>query len=129
MTRPVALQRAKRLVDIATDQVRSLRARSLVDHFTRSPNSGAYLRIGGTARCILGEAGVAEAEIGPIADGCLVEGEVRAAAAVGTHLRRLSEGGFDRVCRHGWEVADCTLGARCPDLFRHRSWHHEDGEP
>ncbi len=95
--RPIVFQRAKRLVDIATDQVRSLRARSLVGHFTRSPNSGVYLRIGGTARYILGEAGVAEAEIGPIADGCLSEREVRSAAALGTHLMRLSERTFARV--------------------------------
>ncbi len=120
--RPLPHRRAKRLVDIATDQVRGLRSRSLVEHFTREPNSGVYLRMGRTASYLLREAGVPEAAIAPVAEGCLAEPDALAAAALGTHLRRLSERAFDRVYRHGWEVADCTLGARCPGLFRHRPW-------
>jgi len=47
-------RRALRLVNIATDQVRSLRARSIVNHFIEQPNSGVYLKIGNTARIYSG---------------------------------------------------------------------------
>lgn len=117
VTKSVVLQRPKRLIDIATDQVRSLRSRSLIDHFSKTPNSGVYLRIGSSAAYILRQAGFAQPDIHPIADECLSEQDVYAASTLGTHLRRLSEPIFDRLCRHGWEVANCTLRTRCPDLF------------
>ena len=80
------------------------------------------MQIGGTARYILGQGGVLEAEAAAAVQACLGEDAAHAAAAEGTHLRRLPEPSFDRICRHGWEVADCTLRSRCPDLFRHRFW-------
>lgn len=113
----VLIQRPKRLVSIAMDQVRSLRARSLFDHFKGSPNSGAYLCIGESASRILREAGCADADIGWIAEGCLSAQDVKAAASMKTHLRQLSEPDFDRLYRHGWEIADCVLRSRCSDLF------------
>ena len=122
LQRSIFYQRPFRLVDIATDQVRSLRARSVVDHFRREPGSGVYLKIGGTARYILEQGGVPEAEAEPAVRACLGEEDARAAAAEGTHLGRLEEPVFERLCRHGWEVADCTLRSRRPDFFEHRFW-------
>jgi len=51
-------RRAKRLLDIAMEQVRSLRARSIVSHFVDNPNSGAYLKMGNSAATILSRAGM-----------------------------------------------------------------------
>jgi NTE family protein len=110
-------RRVFRLINIATDQVRSLRARSLVNHFTEQPNSGVYLKIGNTARYILEQAGRPEDEIASLAESCLSEDDVKIAANLATTLHRISEEEFDRIYRHGWEVTKCTLLSRCPSLF------------
>ena len=58
--RRARFQRVKRLVDIASDQVRSLRARMLFGHFASRSNTGVYLRMGQSAALVLREAGVPE---------------------------------------------------------------------
>ena len=45
-------RRALRLVDVATEQVRGLRARSLVAEFQRSPAAGVYVRSGNTVEMV-----------------------------------------------------------------------------
>jgi NTE family protein len=115
-------RRAKRLVEIPAEQVRGLRARDIVNHFRTSPGSGAYLRLGGTAESILTAAGIPADALERVVAACLPKGEVAQAAAEGTHLDRLRLDVFDRLCRHGWEVTDCTLHSRCPDLFSHQLW-------
>lgn len=115
-------RRAKRLVEIPAEQVRGLRARDIVHNFQMSPGSGAYLRLGGTAESIFRAAGsTADAAERAIA-ACLPKTDVTRAAAEGTHLDRLRGEVFDLLCRHGWEVADCTLQSRCPDLISHQPW-------
>ena len=118
----LAYYRPKRLLDIPMDQVRGLRSRQLVDHFAREPDSGAFLRIGGSAKYILAQANLAESRVALRVQQCLSESDATAAAGEGTHLRRLSKSIFDRLCRHGWEVADCTLSGYCPNLLPHRPW-------
>lgn len=122
VTPSVLLQRPKRLVDIAVDQVRSLRSRSLIDHFAKSPNSGVYLRIGRSTTYLLRQARVVESDIEMAVNECLSEQDAEAAGALRTHLQQLSEQVFDQLFRHGWEVTDCTLRSRCPDLFSHHFW-------
>jgi NTE family protein len=120
--RRARFQRVKRLVDIASDQVRSLRARMLFGHFASRPNTGVYLRMGQSAALVFREAGVMEGATQKVVEACLSDGDAALAGAEGTHLRRLSIEVFDRLCRHGWEVADCTLHVRTPDYFTHRAW-------
>lgn len=115
--RPLPFGRARRLINIAMDQVRSLRARQLVEHFSSHLDSGAYLKAGNTARYILGQAGVDEEEVAAAVGSCLSEKDAELALGHKTTLRRPSEEQFDRLYRHGWEVADCTLSAYSPDLF------------
>lgn len=115
--RPLPFRRARRLINIAADQVRSLRARQLVEHFSSHPDSGAYLKAGNTARYILEQAGVAEEEVAAAVSSCLSEEDAELALGHKTTLRRPSEEQFNRLYRHGWEVADCTLSAYSPDLF------------
>ncbi len=110
--------RAQRIGDIAREQVRGLRARGLVEHFSTVSDSGAYLQMGNPASKILRDAEMPEDEVLSIGGGCLPETEVRMAAEFGTTLRKLSEEEFDRLYRHGREVTDCTLASRCPNLFR-----------
>ncbi len=115
--RPFPFRRTRRLINIAMDQVRSLRARQLVEHFASHPDSGAYLKAGNTARYILEQAGVDEVEVAAAVGSCLSQKDAELALGHKTTLRRPSEEEFDRLYRHGWEVADCTLSAYSPRLF------------
>ncbi len=100
-------RRAFRLVDIATDQVRAVRARTLVAEFLRQSSQGVYLRLGSTSDKIY-EA----VDMEPPSLDVLVRDDVQAAARLKTTLRRLSSREFDRLYRHGFEVADATLCSR-----------------
>lgn len=105
-----------RLLDIATDQIRSLRARSVVSHLQRNPGTGVYLKIGNTEERIYREAGCLDmAE--RISTDSLCASDVRRAAAIGTTLRRLTQSEYDLLFAHGYQVADATLSAYCRNLF------------
>lgn len=111
-----------RLVHIMGDQARSLRARMLVSHFQQNPGCGVYLRIGNSAQKVLTDAGTSKDRVAELATNSLPESEVRKAAALKTSLRRLTCEQFDRLCRHGYEVANYTLIGRCSTFFGHREW-------
>ncbi|WP_044252064.1 patatin-like phospholipase family protein [Rhodopirellula sp. SWK7] len=100
--KPGYLEASMRLVDVATDQVRSLRARMLIDYFKQNPGSGAYLRLGLKTKGVY-----ARSEIGgkPV----LTESEVKKVSQMETTLRRLSHAEFSLLFRHGYEVADATM--------------------
>ena len=87
------------------------------DHFLKHPGSGVYLMMGSTAQRILREAGLSTQEIEEMSAGCLPDQEVERVALFPTTLRRIEGDEFDGLYRHGWEVADCNLRARRPDLF------------
>ncbi len=113
MIRPA--HRTLRLVDIATDQVRGLRARAVVTEFMSKRYAGAYFRMGNTVEQIYSAAG-RSAPLGEFLTGEDVERE----AAFPTTLRRLTPSEFARLRRHGFEVADATLATRLDDLFLHQ---------
>lgn len=105
-----------RLLWIATDQIRSIRSRSVVAHLQKHKEVGVYLRIGNTQKNIYMDAGrttwagESEAE-------SLSNEEVEWAVTFGTNLGRVREEEFDLLFRHGYEVADATLSAYCPGVF------------
>lgn len=116
---------------ILMDQVRSLRSRAFVERIAdpSSGSRGALIRIGNTPEEILRNAGKGDLArtLGP---GFLRCEDARAAAAVKTHIARLTTADFELLSRHGFEVADSTLHGYNPDLFgtcsRHCSssrWH------
>lgn len=109
-------RRALRLLGIAREQVRSLRERSLVDHFESHPNTGVYLQIGNTGQDILKGAKVAEGTVTPVGGEPLSATDARVAARLKTRLRRFSTADFDVTYGHGSEVAHYTLAAYCPAL-------------
>lgn len=92
---PLNPMRLQRVADLAFDQVRALRVRTLMNYFNHHPNDGALLPIG----------------FGPPKDKPLPDSpylsreEMAAAASVKTSLQRLSEEQFDLVARHGYETA------------------------
>ncbi len=116
-----------RIVSIATDQVRSLRARAVVGHLIREgAKAGRYLQIDNTCADILRDAGL-EAEIPEACKDSLPEEEVRLAAEMSTHIRKLSPAEMERLFRQGFEVADFTLYAWAPDEFPLKGYGSEHG--
>lgn len=108
-------RRILRLVKVATDQIRGLRARAVITQFLRVKNSGAYFRIGNTVEQIYSEAGLSA----PDGD-YLSADDVEQEATFPATLRRLKLSEFARLRRHGFEVADATLATRLPNHFAHR---------
>ena len=109
-------RRALRLVDVATEQVRGLRARSLIAEFERSRDVGAYLRIGNTVQAIYRAVG----RNAPAGDH-LADADAARAARFKTTLRRLSREEFDLLMRHGFEVANATLATRHAGRFSYKA--------
>ena len=104
--------RALRLIDVATDQVRALRARSVVAEFARNSCRGVYLRIGNTSDAIY----TAAEQRTPRLD-FLGRPTVKTIARMKTTLRRLEIQEYEVLLRHGFEVADATLSSRQPNWF------------
>lgn len=100
--RPGYLKASMRLVDVATDQVRSLRARMLIEHFKQNPGTGTYLRLGLTSKKTYARRPM---EGTP----ALTDREVQLVSQLETTLRRLTHREFGLLFRHGFEVADATL--------------------
>ena len=100
--RPGYLKASMRLVDVATDQVRSLRARMLMKYFKSNPGTGAYLRLGFATKKLYARS---------IANGkpALTDDEVSRVTQIETTLRRLTNTEFSLLFRHGYEVADAML--------------------
>jgi NTE family protein len=99
-------KRFLRLVEIATDQVRALRSRVIVAHFQRFPDSGVYLRLGNTMASIYEKAKQPQPNLDTLSDS-----DVFLASRMETTLRHVTKVEFDRLYRHGFEVADSTLTA------------------
>ncbi|WP_442505990.1 patatin-like phospholipase family protein [Novipirellula sp. SH528] len=100
--RPGYLKASMRLVDVATDQVRSLRARMLMEYFKQNPGTGAYLRLGLATKRVYSRSPIGGKP-------ALTDSEVRYVSQIETTLRRLTDHEFSLLFRHGFEVADATL--------------------
>lgn len=107
--------RTVRLIDVATDQVRGLRARATVRQFKHNESEGAYFRIGNTVERIYKAAGCSAPD-GPY----MSTDEVNRVATFSTTLRRLTPSEFTCLLRHGFEVANATLVTRLSGKFIHR---------
>ncbi len=101
---------------IMMDQIRSLRAREVLGRITQKLNKGAFLQIGNTGEYIFKEAEKA-GFIVQKKDNYLSSDEVSLAATMKTDIAKLDDRTFERVYRHGFEVADCTLFAYNSDTF------------
>ena len=106
------VQPLKRLLDIATSQVRAVRARSLVDYMEDHPGTGIYLQIDNPVKQIMERA----LEKGPIKKSApagalnrvLAANDVEKAARMATHIHDLEGAEFDLLFRQGFEVANAT---------------------
>src|SRR3990170_4176077 len=111
---PKALMRLA--TGIMMDQIRSLRSRAIVERLTMHDDKGVFLQNGNTCSYVLKRANLEE-EIPRICPGCLSEKEATLAAEMPTTIRKLTPEEFERLFRHGFEVADYTLYAYHADQF------------
>lgn len=106
----------KRLIDIAEDQIESVRSRAVIEEFRRHQHPGVYFQIGNTCSHVMSAAGQAD-RIPALCPGYLPDQPVHEAADFDTTLRNLTIEEFETLFRHGFEVADYTLAAYHPDQF------------
>jgi NTE family protein len=99
-----------RLIDVATDQVRAFRLRTIISFLEKNQNAGVVLRMGNTVAGILKSA-KKDAPSSWTGRSFLSDAEVQMAAGLETTLRNLSEEEYDRLFLHGYEVAETTLFA------------------
>jgi len=99
--------RAKRIADIALDQTRALRVRSVVNFLQSHPTKGMYLQLGADARGRIEKYGADNASVANtlLEEEWLGYDQVNSAAAEPTSLKRLTVESFDRSARHGYETA------------------------
>lgn len=120
------------MTGIMMDQVRSLRARAIIERFVNHKDRGVFLQTGNTVDKIIRSARkgqgipaeVIDAEVARLQPDCLDDSEAQAAAEMGTVIRRLTQAEFERLFRHGFEVADLTLSAYYPEQFQHLVYGH-----
>lgn len=102
----------KRLLDIATSQVRAVRARALVGQMENDLGAGVFLQIDNPVEKIMRRA----LEKGPIKkpapngalNRVLDDDDVEKAARMPTHIHDLKESEFNLLFRQGFEVANAT---------------------
>jgi hypothetical protein len=90
----------------------------IINHVDR----GSFLQIGNTSESVFRDAGLSS-EIAAKCKNTLSESEATQAAEMETDIARPDEKTFQRLFRHGFEVADATLYARNPDLFKFTGYH------
>jgi NTE family protein len=122
---------APALLRIATgimmDQIRSLRSRAILERIINHGDRGSFLQAGNTCRYILAAAGLTEEEVEQRAALCLGDEDCQLAAEMPTVIRSLTHEEFERLFRHGFEVADYTLsGYNAGDFqfcgYNSRTW-------
>jgi NTE family protein len=90
-----------RLFDISSDQIRSLRSRMLINSIRQKEFTGFLFRMGTAARTLNRSAA---------ASGDFLSDEASAACLnYPTNLTKITEEDFDRISRHGFEVAQLTM--------------------
>ncbi len=109
----------KRLAtDIMMDQIRSLRARAILERLISHKDEGVFLQTGNTCQQVLSAAG--KPELAPqIEKGCLGLQDANRVAEMPTVIGKLPVETFLLLLRHGFEVADYTLFAYNPDRFNY----------
>lgn len=105
-----------RLFDISSDQIRSLRSRMFIQSLARGEIRGALLRMGNSVRDI--DIKAAFKRQSEAYDAFQTEGDVQRALSQPTDLKAVTHQVFDRIARHGFEIADATLTAYAPTDFK-----------
>lgn len=103
---PLNIFRLKRILDIAMDQARSLRVRSLMNYFLQDKTVGGYIMIGQNPSDILTSK---EMDLGSWQSAK----DIETASSFGTSLSKISKKDFDRISRHGYELTKTLSIIKC----------------
>ena len=106
------------ITGIQMDQIRSLRSRAIIERFVNHEDDGVFLQTGNTPRQVL-RAADRLAELPELLPDFQPDAEAQAVAQMETHIKQMEPEEYERVFRHGFEVADLTLFAYYPDAFEH----------
>jgi len=98
----------ERLISIAIDQIRSLRARQIVNYFIGNPHKGLYMKIGRTAEYILGNRKIPHPDKEKIMGSCINYENAMKVQDFDTDLKKLTKEKFGLILKHGYEVINCT---------------------
>lgn len=104
------LPMSPRLFDLSSDQIRSLRARVIIEQFAAN-RSGLWLQMGKSVETFSAATGY-----NPVAEQYMGDEDVANIASEPTHLRKLSEERFDAICRLGYETAHMSAKFFWPNL-------------
>jgi NTE family protein len=104
-----------RLFDIASDQIRSLRARMFMSSLAAGSVNGVLLRMGNSVRDI--DIKVGRQREREKYDRFQTDRDVALAFRYPTDLGVISEANFDAISRHGYEVADAVLTTHAAKTF------------
>jgi len=98
---------SRRLLDIAIDQVGSLRIRSIVGHIIQQRN-GMFFQIGSNASRILKNSTLDQKYINQIIAESLPDYQIAYVKNYRTTLRSPTQANFRMILRHGYEIAKCV---------------------
>lgn len=103
--------RMKRVADIMSDQARALRVRSFINFLQTSPDKGAYVQIGASAREKLETYKQYNPPVAAVllTEDWLNSSDAVRAASYGTSLSRMNKCDFDLLERHGYETTKWNL--------------------
>lgn len=103
---PLNPMRVKRLLDITTEQTRSLRVRSFANFLGNNPERGFYCQLGAIPAKIAEtyKTGREERVREVLNATWLSEKQIKKAQHYGTNLKKLKERDFDNIARHGYET-------------------------
>ncbi|MDH2385480.1 patatin-like phospholipase family protein [Bradyrhizobium sp. CER78] len=104
-----------RLFDVAGDQIRALRSRMLIADIANGTVDGVLVRMGNSVRAVDVKSGTTRTP--SFYDAFQTDEQAELALRHPTDLRAPSEGQFDLLARHGFEIADATLTTHVPDRF------------
>lgn len=109
---------------IMMNQIRSLRTRAVIERLNnhQDKDKGVFLQTGRTCAGALRRAEKDPAEIKQLCVNTLSPDEARAVAEMATVIRKLEPQVFERIFRHGFEVADYTLYAHYGSQFKYMGY-------
>ena len=111
------------MTGVMMDQIRSLRSRAILERIINHGDQGSFFQIGNTCEEVL-RGSKKKDEAAQLCPQCLSPEEAKVAADMETVIRKLTPAEFERLFRHGFEVADYTLYAFYPDQFNYIGYSH-----
>jgi NTE family protein len=106
------------ITGVMMDQIRSLRSRAVLEQMVIHKRPGGFFQIGNTCQEVL-EDSPKKDEAAKLCPQCLSPEEAKRAANMETVIRKLTQEEFERLFRHGFEVADYTLYAYHSNEFKY----------